>query len=88
MLILTRKQGESLTIGDDIRIIVLGIEGRQIRLGIDTPLKVIIHRGEISRRTKEEQPKRLSNEDRDRVGAIGKAAMKLAEKIFPASKER
>lgn len=47
MLILTRKLGESIAIGDTIRISVLGIRGRQVRLGIDAPGDVVVHREEI-----------------------------------------
>jgi carbon storage regulator len=47
LLILTRKLGESITIGDDIKVTVLGIYGRQVRLGIDAPLKVVVHREEV-----------------------------------------
>jgi len=47
VLILTRKLGESITIGDDIKVTVLGIYGRQVRLGIEAPLKVVVHREEI-----------------------------------------
>ena len=47
MLILTRKLGESVTIGDDIKITILGVRGRQVRLGIIAPQKVTIHREEI-----------------------------------------
>lgn len=47
MLILTRKLGESINIGDDIRVSVLGIRGRQVRLGIDAPDTVVVHREEI-----------------------------------------
>lgn len=47
MLILTRKLGEGIAIGDKVRIKVLGIRGRQVRLGIDAPADVIVHREEI-----------------------------------------
>ncbi|MDP2960542.1 MAG: carbon storage regulator CsrA, partial [candidate division Zixibacteria bacterium] len=47
MLILTRKLGESITIGDDIKITVLGIHGRQVRLGVIAPQKVVVHREEV-----------------------------------------
>ena len=47
MLILTRKLGESITIGDDIKVSVLGVRGRQVRLGIDAPSHVVVHREEI-----------------------------------------
>lgn len=47
MLILTRKLGESITIGDDIKVTVLGVFGRQVRLGVDAPSSVIVHREEV-----------------------------------------
>ncbi len=47
MLVLTRKQNEAIQIGEDIEIKVLGIEGDQIKLGIDAPKSVDIHRKEI-----------------------------------------
>ncbi|KKE79671.1 carbon storage regulator CsrA [Oceanobacillus caeni] len=47
MLILTRKKNESIQIGDDIEIKVLGIEGDQVKLGIEAPKSVEIHRKEI-----------------------------------------
>ncbi len=50
MLILTRRPGETLTIGDDITVTVLGIKGRQIRLGVNAPKDVEVHREEIYRR--------------------------------------
>ncbi len=50
MLILTRSQGETIHIGDDIQITVLGINGGQVRLGIDAPLSIEVHREEIYQR--------------------------------------
>ena len=47
MLILTRKIGESLKIGDAIRVTVLGVRGNQIRMGIHAPAEVPVHRQEI-----------------------------------------
>ncbi|RYG74394.1 carbon storage regulator [Lentibacillus lipolyticus] len=47
MLVLTRKQNESIQIGDDIEIKVLAVDGDQVKLGIDAPKKVDIHRKEI-----------------------------------------
>ncbi|MCL5807303.1 MAG: carbon storage regulator CsrA [Deltaproteobacteria bacterium] len=47
MLILTRKLGESITIGDDIKITFLDIKGKQLRIGIDAPKYVSIYRDEI-----------------------------------------
>ncbi len=54
MLILTRKSGEGLFIGDDIRITILEIRGKQIRLGIEAPTSVIVLREEIYRRIQQE----------------------------------
>ena len=54
MLILTRKPGESITIGDDIKIQVIEIKGKQVRLGIDAPKSYIIHREEVYIRIQEE----------------------------------
>jgi len=47
MLVLTRKKGESIQIGDDIEIKVISIEGDQIKLGIDAPKSIDIHRKEV-----------------------------------------
>ena len=47
MLILTRKLGESIRIGDDIKIVVSDIKGKQIRIGIEAPEDVSIHREEV-----------------------------------------
>ncbi len=57
MLILTRKLGESIAIGDNIKICVLGIHGRQVRIGIDAPPDVIVHREEIYLKVQEENRK-------------------------------
>ena len=47
MLILTRKLGESIRITDDIKVTFLGIKGKQIRLGIDAPKDISVHREEV-----------------------------------------
>lgn len=50
MLILTREIGETFSIGDDITVQILGITGNQVRLGIDAPQHVKIHRAEVYKR--------------------------------------
>ena len=47
MLILTRRVGESLRIGDDVSVTVLGIKGSQVRLGVNAPKSVSVHREEV-----------------------------------------
>jgi len=54
VLILTRKLGESITIGDNIKITVLGIIGKQVKLGIVAPDKVSVHREEVYKKIQEE----------------------------------
>ncbi|MBF0212305.1 MAG: carbon storage regulator CsrA [Magnetococcales bacterium] len=57
MLILTRRIGESLNIGDEIKITLLGIKGNQVRIGIDAPRDVEVHREEIYDKIKRETRK-------------------------------
>ena len=52
MLILTRRVGETLVIGDNMRITVLGVRGQQVRIGVDAPKSVSVHREEIYNRIK------------------------------------
>ncbi len=54
MLVLTRKSGEAINVGDDITVTVLEVRGNQVRLGIQAPHAVIIHRKELYEKIKSE----------------------------------
>jgi len=55
MLILTRRVGETLMVGDEVTVTVLGVKGNQVRLGVNAPREVAVHREEIYERIKREQ---------------------------------
>ncbi len=63
MLILSRRVGEAVTIGTDVTITVLSVKGNQVRLGVQAPKSVAVHRQEIFNRIQMEQAPTASSED-------------------------
>ena len=61
MLILTRRVGETLVIGDDVTVTVLGVRGNQVRLGVNAPKDIAVHREEIYQRIQNEKSGEISS---------------------------
>jgi carbon storage regulator len=78
VLILTRKAGEAVTIGEDIKITVLSVQGKQVKLGITAPEKVSVYRDEIFKRIQTENVKASMalKEDLQELARIIKARKK------------
>ena len=68
MLILTRRVGETLMIGDNVTVTVLGVKGNQVRIGINAPKDLAVHREEIYQRIKREQVGPTGETGPDEVG--------------------
>lgn len=63
MLILTRRVGETLMVGDEVSVTVLGVKGNQVRIGINAPKDVSVHREEIYLRIQKEQDGQNSEDE-------------------------
>ncbi|MCK5737534.1 carbon storage regulator CsrA [bacterium] len=61
MLVLTRRIGESIIIGQNIKVMVTDIQGNQVRLGIEAPKEITVHRGEIYERIREQNMKAIQS---------------------------
>jgi carbon storage regulator len=65
MLILTRRIGESVNIGDEVQITILGVRGNQVRIGVNAPQHIAVHREEIYERIKQERQNADANSPED-----------------------
>lgn len=69
MLILTRRVGESLYIGDDVRITVLSVQSKQVKIGLSVPSDMVVYREEVYLRVMEENKMALKNNNEDLFAA-------------------
>lgn len=80
MLVLTRKVGEGIAIGDDVKIIVMQIKGKQVRLGIKASASTIVHREEVYQRIQDENMSAAQSGDPE--------SLHQASELFNESKEK
>ena len=81
MLILTRKIGESILVGDNIRLVVLEIRGRQIRLGIEAPPEIVVLREEIAQRLADENLRAATFNYQEAQQAVNALTLEFAHKL-------
>jgi carbon storage regulator len=70
MLILTRRPNESLKIGDDVTITILALKGNHVRIGIEAPKTIAVHRNEVYERIRSENAVRLNDEPSCESGRV------------------
>src|ERR1700730_2770469 len=91
MLILTRRVGETVMIGNDVTVTVLGVKGNQVRIGINAPKNVAVHREEIFERIKREQqgePQGETKPTAEYVSAYIRAASPAPARLSRATPKR
>ena len=70
MLILTRRVGETVMIGDEVTVTVLGVKGNQVRLGVNAPKDIAVHREEIYERIRREQDEQEATGSEDPIPSV------------------